>query len=70
VKIEVYELASSAGGLEMVQKWRAQAGAVVFYTDRYFAVVRSGTADRARLTAFITALQKLLGAVPTRSSSG
>ena len=49
---------------------RAQAGAVVFYTDRYFAVVRSETQDRPRLTAFITALQKLLGVGQSRSSSG
>src|SRR5690348_11245983 len=34
--VEVYELTSSAGGLEMVQKWRPQADTVVFYTLRYF----------------------------------
>src|ERR1700682_3375787 len=38
-KIEIYELTSAAGGLEMVQRWRPQARTLVFYTDRYFVVV-------------------------------
>jgi hypothetical protein len=58
--VTIYELTSAPGGLEMVQKWRPQANTVVFYTDRYFAVVKYEAADRAPVTALITALQKLL----------
>jgi hypothetical protein len=58
--VEIYELTSSAGGLEMVQRWHAQARTLVFYTDRYFVVVRYDSPDRARVTALMTALEKLL----------
>jgi hypothetical protein len=60
VDLAIYELTSSAGGLEIVQKWRPQANTVVFHTDRYFVVVKYDAADRAPITALITALQKFL----------
>ncbi len=60
VDLAIYELTSAPGGLEMVQKWRPQANTVVFYTDRYFAVVKYDAADREPVTALITTLQKLL----------
>ena len=44
----------------MVQKWRPQANTVVFYTERYFVVVKYDVPDRAPVNALITALQKLL----------
>ena len=60
IELAIYRLTSQAGGLEMVQKWRPQANTVVFHTDRYFVVVKYDAADRAPVTALITALQKLL----------
>jgi hypothetical protein len=60
VDVAIYRLTSEPGGLEMVQKWRPQANTVVFYTDRYFVVVKYEAPDRAPVNALITALQKLL----------
>jgi hypothetical protein len=60
VDLAIYQLTSEPGGLEMVQKWRPQANTVVFYTDRYFVVVKYDAADRAPVTALITSLQKRL----------
>jgi hypothetical protein len=60
VDLAIYRLTSEPGGLEMVQKWRPQANTVVFYTDRYFVVVKYDAADRAPVNALITALQKVL----------
>jgi hypothetical protein len=59
--VEVYELTSSAGGLEMVQKWRPQADTVVFYTLRYFVVVKWHSPDRAAVTALVRVLEKSFG---------
>jgi hypothetical protein len=56
--IEVYELTSSAGGLEMVQKWRAAADTVVWYTPQYFVVVRWHGGDRSMVSALIRAFEK------------
>src|SRR2546423_10502906 len=36
--VQVYKLASSGAGLDLVQKWRAAANTVTFYTDDYFIV--------------------------------
>jgi hypothetical protein len=55
--VEVYELTSSAGGLEMVQKWRAVADTVVWYTPQYFVVVK-WRGDRAMVSALIRAFEK------------
>ena len=56
--IEVYELTSSAGGLEMVQKWRPAADTVVWYTPQYFVVVRWHGGDRSMVSALIRAFEK------------
>lgn len=56
--VELYELTSSAGGLEIVQKWRPVANAVVWYTPRYFVVVRWNSDNRSAVVAFIHAIQK------------
>jgi hypothetical protein len=56
--VDLYELTSSAGGLEMVQKWRAAADTVVWYTPHYFVVVRWHGADRPMVSALIRALEK------------
>jgi hypothetical protein len=58
--VDVYELTSSAGGLEMVQKWRPAADTVVWYTPQYFVVVRWHGGDKAMVSALIRALEKQL----------
>ena len=56
--VELYELASSAAGLDLVQRWRPVADTVVWYTPRYFVVVRWQSQDRNAVAEFIRALQK------------
>jgi hypothetical protein len=58
ITAEVYELTATAGGLEMAQKWRAAPDAVVWYTPRYFIVVKWRNTDRPAVGAFIRALEK------------
>jgi hypothetical protein len=54
---ELYELTAPAGGLEMVQKWRPAADTVVWYTPRYFVVVRWRNTERTAIGALIRALE-------------
>jgi hypothetical protein len=56
--VELYELTSSAGGLQMVQDWRPVADTVVWYTPRYFVAVKWRSSDRGAVSAFIRALEK------------
>lgn len=56
--VELYELTSDAGGLQMVQDWRPVADTVVWYTPRYFIVVKWLGSDRSAVSAFIHALEK------------
>jgi len=56
--IEMYELTSSAGALDMVQKWRPAANTVVWYTPRYFIVAEWSSSDRAAVTSLIRTLQR------------
>ena len=56
--VEVYELTSSAGGLQMVQDWRPVADTVVWYTPRYFIVVKWSNSDRNAVSAFVRGLEK------------
>lgn len=56
--VELYELTSSAGGLQMVQDWRPVADTVVWYTPRYFVVIKWHSADRSAISAFVRAIQK------------
>jgi len=55
---ELYELAAPAAGLDLVQRWRPLADTVVWYTPRYFVVVKWQSTDRSAVAAFIRALQK------------
>jgi len=59
---EVYELATSALGLEMVQQWRPAADTVVWYTPRYFIVVKWQSQDRSAVSALVRGLQKQFSA--------
>jgi hypothetical protein len=56
--VELYELTSSAGGLQMVQEWRPMADTVVWYTPRYFVAVKWRSSDRNAISAFVRAIQK------------
>jgi len=56
--VELYELAAPAAGLDLVQRWRPVADTVVWYTPRYFVVVKWQSPDRSAVAAFIHALQK------------
>ncbi len=42
----------------MAQKWRPAADAVVWYTPRYFIVVKWRSTDRLAVGAFIRELEK------------
>jgi hypothetical protein len=56
--VELFELTSSAGGLQVVQEWRPVADAVVWYTPRYFIVVKWRSSDRSAVSAFVRAIEK------------
>jgi len=56
--VELYELTATPGGLEMVQRWRPAADTVVWYTPRYFVVVKWQSADRAAVGALVRSIEK------------
>ena len=56
--VELFELTSSAGGLQMVQESRPVADTVVWYTPRYFIVVKWRSSDRNAVGAFVRAIEK------------
>ena len=56
--VELYELTSSAGGLQMVQEWRPVADTVVWYTRHYFVAVKWSSSDRSAVSAFVRAIEK------------
>ena len=62
VHVDLYRLKAEAAGLEMMQRWRAEANSVAFFNRHYFVVVRWESADRAALTALVGALEKSLPA--------
>jgi hypothetical protein len=58
--VDAYELTSSAGGLEMVQRWRPEANTLVFYTPIYFVTVKWQSEDRSAVQALVRTLEKEL----------
>jgi hypothetical protein len=56
--VELYQLTSSAGGLQMVQEWRPVADTVVWYTPHYFIVARWRSLDRNAVSAFMRAIEQ------------
>ena len=56
--VRVYQLASSAAALDVVQRWRPAADTVFFYSDRFFVLIQWQTADRKALQEFVGALEK------------
>jgi hypothetical protein len=60
--VEMYELTSSAGGLQMVQDSRPMADTVVWYTPRYFIVVKWRSSDRSAVGALVRVLERQFAA--------
>jgi len=61
LKVEVYELTSSAAAFEAEQNWRAAADTVAFHKENLFTVVHWENADRAAVSAFIREMEKRSG---------
>jgi hypothetical protein len=61
LKVEVYELTSSAAAFEAEQNWRAMADTVAFHKDSLFTVVHWEGADRASVSAFVREMEKRSG---------
>ena len=58
LKVEIYELTSSAAAFEAEQNWRAVADTVAFHKDSFFTVVHWENADRAAVSAFVREMEK------------
>jgi hypothetical protein len=54
----VYELTSSAVGLEMVQRWRPSADTIFFNQGQLLVVVKWEKADRQALQSFVRELER------------
>ena len=67
IEARVYELTSSAAGLDLAQRWRPSADTVFFNQGRYFAVVKWRDADRRALQAFVRELEGRLPIAGRRS---
>ncbi|SRR5258706_7661559 len=61
LKVEVYELTSSAAAFEAEQTWRPMADTVVFHKESLFTVVHWENADRAEVSAFVREMAKRAG---------
>ncbi len=53
-----YQMTSGAGAFEALQKWRSEPGAVPFYKNEYFVVVRG--APNSTLMEFAGALERAM----------
>jgi hypothetical protein len=60
LEARVYELTSSAVGLDMVQRWRPSADTVFFNQGDFLVVVKWQQADRQALHDFVSELEKRL----------
>ena len=61
LKVEVYELTSSAAAFEAEQNWRAMADTVAFHKESFFTVVHWENADRSAISAFVREMEKRPG---------
>ena len=57
LEARVYQLTSSAVGLDLAQRWRPSADTVFFNQGRYFVVVKWQEAERTALQAFVRELE-------------
>jgi hypothetical protein len=60
LEARVYELTSSAVGLDMVQRWRPSADTVFFNPGRFLVVVKWQQADRKALQEFLKDMERRL----------
>ena len=58
IRVEIYELTSDAGALEVEQTWKPSANTVTFHRDSYFTVVHWEGADKPAVAAFVRELEK------------
>jgi hypothetical protein len=58
--VRVYELTSSAVGLDMVQRWRPSSDTLFINPGRYLVVVKWQQADRQALSEFMREMDKRL----------
>jgi hypothetical protein len=58
LKVEIYEMTSSAAAFEAEQTWRPVADTVAFHKESFFTVVHWENADRAAVSAFIREMEK------------
>jgi len=58
LKVEIYELTSSAAAFEAEQNWRAMADTVAFHKESLFTVVHWENADRSAVSAFVRQMEK------------
>ncbi|HEV3197721.1 MAG TPA: hypothetical protein VGZ73_07425 [Bryobacteraceae bacterium] len=61
LEARVYELTSSAVGLDLVQRWRPSADTVFVNPGRFLVVVKWQQADRKALQEFVGEMEKGLG---------
>jgi hypothetical protein len=57
IHVRLYEMNSSAGGLDATQRWKPAADTVVFHHEQYFVTARWENVNRAELTGFVRALE-------------
>ena len=57
LEARVYQLSSSAVGLDIAQRWHPSADTVFFNHGRYFVVVKWQEAERKALQAFVRELE-------------
>jgi hypothetical protein len=60
LEARVYQLTSSAVGLDAAQRWHPSADTVFFNHGRYFVVVKWQEAERKALQAFVRELERRL----------
>ena len=60
LEARLYQVASSAVALDLVQRWRPSADTVFFYERNYFVVVKWQEADRQALQQFVRDLETRL----------
>ena len=61
LKVDLYELTSSAAAFEAEQNWRALADTVAFHKESFFTVIHWENAERAAVSAFVRDMEKRPG---------
>ncbi|MCZ2150557.1 MAG: hypothetical protein LC126_22640 [Bryobacterales bacterium] len=56
----LYQFRAPAVAFELVQKWRARPGKLVFQQGDYFVILESGQDDHASMSSFASTLEGFL----------